>query len=329
MRFAWLCSHEALQPETLVGHAVAAERLGFDMVTGADHFHPWVDDDGAASFVWAWFGAVAQATARVELATSVTCPLFRYHPALVAQAAATIDRLSEGRFRLGVGTGERINEGPLGHGFPRYDERIARMDEAIDIIARLLAGQRVDVDGQHYACDRAQLYSPPAGHVPVWMAAGGPRSATFAGRRADGLVTSVKDSAEAVERVIAPYREAAEARGAPTTVMATRWVVLAADEDEAWQALRPMRGLRAPGRLDEVDPAVLRERADALDPGEVLGRFTVAPDLDALYEAYRPLVTEVGADVVAVQVLAPDVGAALEQVGTELLPRLRDLAASA
>src|SRR5690625_2534777 len=100
MKFAWLCSHESYQPEALLDHAVQAEQAGFDVVTGADHFHPWVDDVSAASFVWSWFGAVAQATERVELATSVTAPLFRYHPALIAQAAATIDRLDRKSTRL-------------------------------------------------------------------------------------------------------------------------------------------------------------------------------------------------------------------------------------
>src|SRR5690625_1921415 len=133
MKIAWLCSHESYQPEPLLEHAVLAEKAGFDMVTGADHFHPWVDDQSASRFVWTWFGAVAAATSRVELATSVTAPLFRYHPALIAQAAATVDRLSGGRFVLGIGTGEAINEAPLGYEFPGYAERIARMDEALEI----------------------------------------------------------------------------------------------------------------------------------------------------------------------------------------------------
>src|SRR5262249_46347939 len=110
MKFAWLCSHESYQPEALVEQATAAEEAGFDVVLGSDHFHPWVDDTSAAGFVWSWLGAVAQATRRVELGTSVTCPLFHYHPALVAQMAATTDRLSDGRLFLGVGTGEALNE---------------------------------------------------------------------------------------------------------------------------------------------------------------------------------------------------------------------------
>ena len=327
MKLAWLCSHESYQPETLLEHAVLAERSGFDMITGADHFHPWVDDVAAASFVWTWFGAVAQATSSVELATSVTAPLFRYHPALIAQAAATVDRLSGGRFRLGVGTGEAINEAPLGYEFPGYAERISRMSEAMTIMHGLLAGDKIDVDGAHYQARTAKLYSPPTGSVPVWMAAGGPKSATFAGERAEGLITSVKDPADTLARVIEPYRQAAAARGAATTIMATRWVVLAGDDDEAWTALTSMRGLRAPGRLEVADPMVLRQRADEMDRREILDKYTIVRDLDQLAEAYRPLVRDVGADYVAIQVASADPVDTIERIGAEVLPALRDWAA--
>lgn len=327
MKLAWLCSHESYQPETLLEHAVLAERSGFDVVTGADHFHPWVDDHAAASFVWTWFGAVAQATSRVELATSVTAPLFRYHPALIAQAAATVDRLSGGRFILGVGTGEAINEAPLGYEFPGYAERIARMDEAMTIMHGLLAGEKVDHDGQYYQARTAKLYSEPVGSVPVWMAAGGPKSATFAGQHAEGLITSVKDPDDTLVRVIDPYRQAAADRGASTTIMATRWVVLAESDDEAWEALASMRGLRAPGRLEVADPMVLRQRADEMDRQEILGKYTIVRDLEQLAEAYRPLVHDVGADYVAIQVASADPAATIERIGAEVLPALRDWSA--
>lgn len=323
MKFAWLCSHESYQPEDLLKQAVEAEQAGFDVVTGADHFHPWVDDASAASFVWSWFGAVAQATSRVELATSVTAPLFRYHPALVAQAAATVDRLSGGRFILGVGTGEAINEAPLGYDFPGYAERIARMEEALAIMHGLFAGEKLDVAGKYYTAHMAKLYSPPVGRLPIWMAAGGPKSAEFAGRHAEGLITSVKDPQATLERVINPYRDAAAARGAETTIMATRWVVLATDDQQAWAALAPMRGLRAPGRLETADPAILRERADAMDRAEILAQYTIVRDLDELAEAYRPLITDVGADYVAIQVASVDPHRTIRTIGTDVLPKFR------
>lgn len=326
MKFAWLCSHESYQPEELVEQAVAAERAGFDVVLSSDHFHPWVDDTSAAGFAWSWLGAVAARTERVELGTSVTCPLFHYHPGLVAQAAATVDRLSGGRFLLGMGTGEAINETPLGWEFPGYAERMARMREALEIIGRLLTGEKLDFAGEYYTATTARLYSPPVGRVPMLMAAAGPKSAAFAGAHADGLITSVKDPADTVAKVIEPFRTAvAERGGTDAPVIATRWTVLAEDREAAWSALSSMRGLRAPGRLETTDPMVLRERADAMDREEILGKYAVVASADELVEAYRPLVEDVGADYVSIQVASVDPTATIHLVGEEVLPRLRAL----
>jgi coenzyme F420-dependent glucose-6-phosphate dehydrogenase len=325
MKFAWLCSHESYQPETLVEQAIAAEEAGFDAVLGSDHFHPWVDDTSAAGFVWSWLGAAAQATSRVLFGTAVTCPLFHYHPALVAQMAATTDRLSNGRLFLGVGTGEALNERPLGFPFPGYAERQARMQEALEIMHRLLAGEKVTFDGVYYQTTTAKLYSPPTGELPIRMAAGGPKSAEFAGAYCDGIITSVKNPADTIEKVIGPYRAAAARAGKEPHVLATRWTVLAEDDDQAWQALSSMRGLRAPGRLEATDPAELRARADEMDRAEVLSSYTVVRDAAGLVEAYRPLVTDVGADIVSIQVMSADPMAAIEVIGKEVLPQLRAL----
>jgi coenzyme F420-dependent glucose-6-phosphate dehydrogenase len=326
MKFAWLCSHESYQPEDLVKQAVAAEEAGFDAVLGSDHFHPWVDDTSAAGFVWSWLGAVAAETSNVLLGTAVTCPLFHYHPALVAQMAATTDRLSDGRLMLGVGTGEALNERPLGFDFPGYRERQERMQEALDIMHRMFAGEKVTHHGEHYTTETAKLYSPPKGALPILMAAGGPKSAAFAGTYADGLITSVKDPADTVAKVIGPYRKAATEAGKEHLVLATRWTVLAGNPEEAWQALMSMRGLRAPGRLEATDPAELRARADEMEPDDVLNSYTVVPDAEGLLNAYHPLVTDVGADIVSIQVMSPDPFATIELIGKEVLPKLRELA---
>lgn len=327
MKFAWLCSHESYQPEDLVRQAIAAEEAGFDVVLGSDHFHPWVDDESAAGFVWSWLGAVAARTSSVQLGTAVTCPLFHYHPALVAQMAATADRLCGGRLLLGVGTGEALNERPLGYPFPGYAERQARMAEALEIMHRLFAGEKLTFGGTYYTTETAKLYSPPQGAVPMLMAAGGPKSAAFAGTHADGLITSVKDPADTVARVIEPYRRAATQAGREHLVLATRWTVLADGPDEAWRALSPLRGQRVPGRLEATDPAELRAKADEMDRGEVLASYTVVPDAAALAAAYRPLVTDVGADIVSIQVLSADPIATIEMIGKEVLPQLRAAAA--
>lgn len=323
-RFAYFCGHEQWQPEELVQHAALAEESGFDMVVVSEHFHPWVDDEGASGFAFSTIGAMAATTETIEFATGVTTPLFRYHPGVVAQAAATLDRLSNGRFSLGVGTGENINEGPLGYDFPAYAERNARMTESLEIMRRLLDGEKLTYDGEYYRTDRAKLYSPPLGRVPILMAAGGPKSATLAGEKAQGVITSVKDPAETGERVIDPLREAAKKAGNPDpTVLATRWSLFAADEDEAWQALYSWRGLRAPGRLEAVDPKELREKADAMPREEVLSRYSLVNSVDEIVEIYRPLVDDLGADIVTFQMASLDQPALIEMLGKEVVPRLR------
>ena len=209
-RFAYFCGHEQWQPEDLVRHARLAEAAGFDMVMVSEHFHPWVDDDSASGFAFSTIGAMAAVTDEIEFTTAVTTPLFRFHPAIVAQAAATLDRLSNGRFNLGVGTGENLNEGPLGYEFPKYAERAARMREALGIMRRLLDGDKLTFAGEFYKTDRARLYSPPLHRVPIYLAAGGPKSAALAAELADGVITSVKDPAETHERVIEPLERAAD-----------------------------------------------------------------------------------------------------------------------
>ncbi len=323
-KFAYFCGHEQWHPEELVRHATLAEEAGFDMVVVSEHFHPWVDDRSAAGFAFATIGAMAEATSNLDFATGVTTPLWRFHPAVVAQAAATLDRLSGGRFNLGVGTGENINEGPLGYHFPAYKERAARMTEALEIMRRLLDGEKLTYEGEYYQTDRARLYSPPMGEVPIWLAAGGPKSAALAATKAEGIITSVKVPAETIENVVAPGREAAAAAGRPDPrILATRWSIFAQSEDEAWEALSSWRGLRAPGRLEAVDPQTLRERADELPRDEVLGRYAMVSSADDVVETYLPLVTELGADVVTLQMASLDQEGLIEMLGAEVLPRLR------
>lgn len=324
-QFAYFCGHEQWQPEELVQHAILAEKAGFDLVVVSEHFHPWVDDSSASGFAFSTIGAMAAATEKIGFATGVTTPLFRYHPAVVAQAAATIDRLSGGRFILGVGTGENINEGPLGYDFPAYAERNARMSESLEIMRRLLDGEKLTFDGEFYRTDRAKLYSPPLGDVPILLAAGGPKSATLAGQKAQGVVTSVKDPAETFERVIDPLRVAARESGHPDpTVLATRWSLFAANEDDAWHALHSWRGLRAPGRLEAVDPQTLRERADEMPREEVLERYSLVHSVDEVVSTYLPLVQDLRADIVTFQMASLNQPALIELLGSDVLPRLRD-----
>lgn len=193
---------EGFDPRDLVTQAVAAEKAGFDFVVISDHFHPWLPEQAHAAFAWSVLGAVAQATTKIQLATMVTCPIMRYHPAIIAQAAATIGVLSEGRFTLGLGTGERLNEHVVGEGWPSAHIRRERMREAIEIIRRLWTGKYVSYQGKYFQLDDAKIFDLPHEPLKLFLAAGGPESAALAAELADGMCNT-----EPKEEVFKVYLE--------------------------------------------------------------------------------------------------------------------------
>ncbi len=186
-------SSEEHGPLDLVAHARAAEKAGFRFALVSDHFHPWLDAQGESPFVWSTIGALSQATSSLAVGTGVTCPLVRIHPAIVAQAAATSAALLPGRFFLGVGTGENLNEHVLGDRWPSHEERLEMLEEAVAVMRELWQGGLVTRRGAHYTVDRARLYTLPEAPVPVAVAAAGPNAAELAGRIGDALVSTTPD----------------------------------------------------------------------------------------------------------------------------------------
>ncbi|MFD8011650.1 TIGR03557 family F420-dependent LLM class oxidoreductase [Streptomyces sp. NPDC058955] len=186
--FGYTMMTEQAGPRELVDHVVEAERVGFDFSVVSDHSFPWLDAQGHSPYAWSVLGAAAQATARIPLMTFVTCPTFRYHPAVVAQKAATLQLLSEGRFRLGLGSGENLNEHITGTGWPTARVRLERLEEAVDIIRALFTGAYVNHHGRHFDVTAARLWDLPDRPPPIGIAASGPRSSALAGRLADLLV---------------------------------------------------------------------------------------------------------------------------------------------
>lgn len=254
--------------------------------------------------------------------TGVTTPLFRYHPAVVAQAAATIDRLSQGRFILGVGTGESINEIPLGLPFPRYRERADRMIEALIIMKKLLQGEKVTYDGKYYQTHNAKLYSPPIAKVPIYMAAGGAQSAQLAAEYSDGIITSVKSVPETIRDVL----ESAYAKTPDIPCVATEWVVYAKSKEEAYQALKPWRGLRTPSRLSASDPSELEREADAMQHDDIVSHYTQVSDAAGYIDAYAPLITQLHANDIVIQTTsASSQEDLIKMLGKEVLPSLKSL----
>lgn len=182
-------------PADLVRNAKRAEQAGFDFAAISDHYFPWLEEQGHAPFAWSVLGAVAQATEHLGLMTAVTCPIMRYHPAIIAQAAATMGLLADGRFTLGLGAGERLNEHVVGAGWPGVVERHERLSEALDIIQGLLSGKLTTYRGQHFQLDHARLFDRPKRKPPVIVAAGGPEAGRLAGEKADGLIVTEAEKA--------------------------------------------------------------------------------------------------------------------------------------
>jgi G6PDH family F420-dependent oxidoreductase len=192
-RFGYALSSEEHTPSDLVRNAVMAEKAGFDFAMISDHYHPWVDAQGHSPFVWSVIGGISQATTRLHLGTGVSCPMIRIHPAIIAQAAATSAAMMPGRFMLGLGTGENLNEHILGDKWPAYEVRAEMFEEAIEVIRLLWQGGEQSHYGQYYEVENARLYTLPDKPPPILIAAGGPKSAELAGRIGDGLVATSAD----------------------------------------------------------------------------------------------------------------------------------------
>jgi G6PDH family F420-dependent oxidoreductase len=198
----WLSSEEQT-PADLVANAKLAEDAGFGFALISDHIHPWVDAQGHSPFVWGVIGAIAQATSRIRIGTAVTCPLIRMHPAIVAHAAATAQVLMDGRFFLGVGTGENLNEHVLGDRWPRADERLEMLEEAVEIIRRLFRGEYETYRGKHYTVEQLKLYDAPKEPPPIVMGAKAENAAKVAAQIADGTINTSPDA-----DVVKIYKEA-------------------------------------------------------------------------------------------------------------------------
>src|SRR5256885_8013515 len=186
-------SSEEHGPTDLVRFAKAAEDAGFTYALISDHHHPWVDSQGNSPFVWSVIGGIAQATERIRLGTGVTCPLIRIHPAIIAQAAATSEAMMPGRFFLGVGTGENLNEHILGAKWPAPDERLEMLEEAGEVVRLLLQGGHQTLRGRHYTVEQARIYTLPEQLPEIAVAAAQPRAAELAGRIGDGFVGVAPD----------------------------------------------------------------------------------------------------------------------------------------
>ncbi len=314
MELGYWLSCEEHDPTTLVDHAVAAERAGFALAIASDHVHPWVPAQGQAPFVWSVLGAVACATERITLATGVSAPLRRVHPVTLAHAASTIAAMSHGRFVLGLGIGERLNEHVTGDAWPRAGVRRRMLEEAIEVLRRLLAGDDVNHEGEFFTVEHARLYTRAAAPPDLWVAVGGPHTARVAGAQADGMIGLEPSGAhvEAFER----------AGGAGKPVVGQLHLCLADSVDDAVRTVRrwwPHQALPAVLLSELARPEHFASAVADLDDDAIRASVLCCTDSAPVLQAVAAF-GGAGFTHVALHQVGPDQDRLFDVAREELLP---------
>ncbi|MEV7728704.1 TIGR03557 family F420-dependent LLM class oxidoreductase [Streptomyces sp. NPDC087917] len=313
--FGYFLSCEEFTPTQLLDQARRAAAAGFSRLAISDHFHPWNDAQGNSPLVWSMIGALSQ-TVDLPVTTLVTCPTTRLHPAVTAQAAATSSRLLDGRFALGVGTGEALNEHILGDRWPSFEDRADMLEEAVEVMRKLFTGRQLSHRGRHYTVDNARLYTTPAGHLPVHVSGFGPKAAELAGRIGDGFVTMSPDH-EAIGR----FRDAG---GDGKPVIGGLKVCWGEDREEAAATahrLWPTEHL--PGELGQIlpTPAHFEQASQLVTREQVSRNVPCGNDVEEHVHAVRAYV-DAGFDEVYIGQIGPDQAEFFAACRDKILPAL-------
>lgn len=333
VRIGYKASPEQFGPVELAGYGVRAEELGLDSVFVADHFQPWRLEGGHAPAAVPWLAHVAARTERVVLGTSVMTPTFRYNPAVIAQEFATLGCLAPGRIVLGVGTGEALNENAVGAvrgQWPEFKERFARLREAVTLMRELWTGDRVTHEGEYYRTDDAAIYDVPDVPIPVYVAAGGPMVARYAGRKGDGFIcTSGKGRELYADKLVPAVAEGlAKAGRAPGDLDRMIEIKLSYDPDpdlalENCRFWAPL-SLTPEQKHSLTGPAEMERAADELPIEQVAKRWIVASDPAEVVEAVREY-TDLGFDHLVFHGPGPDQERFLRTLTEQVVPGLREL----
>lgn len=330
LQLGYALSSEEHEPRDLVRHAQMAEERGFDFALISDHYHPWTGRQGQASFVWTVIGAIAATTVRMRLGTGVTCPGLRIHPAIIAQASATAAAMMPGRFFLGVGTGENLNEHILGDRWPPSDERRNMLEEAIAIVRALWDGDEVTFRGDHYTVENAKLYTRPWVPPPLYVAASGPLAAELAGRQGDGLISTSPD-----DTLVDRFLEARGADDAPGSEGVPRigqlTVCWASDEPSARSIAReiwPNAALHGELSVELPLPAHYEQATTDVTEAQIAERVVCGPDPQRHLDAIARF-RDAGFDHVYVHQIGPDQKGFMDFYEEDILPALRPTMPSA
>ena len=319
--FGYTMMCEQSPPDQLVRDVALAEQAGFDFSVISDHYQPWLASQGHSGYAWSILGAAAQATERIPLMTYVTCPTIRYHPAVVAQKAATMQILSRNRFRLGLGAGENLNEHVVGKRWPAAGMRHRMLSEAIDIISGLLSGEEsFNYRGQHFDVESAKLWDPPDQPVPIGVAVSGPDSCRLAGDKAD-LMIAVEPKSELGEMF-----DAAGGAGKPRVGQMA--ICYESDREAAVQrAHEQFRwfGLGWKVNADLPNPESFEAATQFVSPEQVGEALLCGPDVDEHVEKIKPFIDAGFTEIALVQIGAEQQREFIEWAERELLPALRAL----
>ena len=334
LKVGWKASAEQFGPRELVDLAVQAESSGLDSVFISDHFQPWRHRDGHAPFAMSWLAAAGERTERVLLGTSVMTPTFRYNPAVVAQAFGTLGALNPGRIILGIGTGEALNEvavGAAGSPWPEFKERFARLREAVTLMRRLWTEERVTHEGEYYRTHDATVYDRPEQPIPVYVAAGGPLVARYAGRAGDGFICTSGKGRELYEDQLLPAVDEGLAKSSRTREDIDRMIEIKLSYDrDPDQALRNVRfwaplSLTAEQKHGVHDPVEMERLADELTDEQVAKRWIVTCDPHEAIAQIKQYV-DWGFNHLVVHAPGDDQARFIDQFTTDVLPGLRGLA---
>lgn len=312
--FGYFLSSEEHGPRALVDHAAMAERAGFDTVSISDHFHPWLDRQGQSPFVWTVIGGIT-ATTGLEVTTAVTCPTHRIHPAILAHAAATASVLLEGRFRLGVGTGERLNEHVLGQHWPPAAVRRSMLEEAVQVMRTLWEGDDTTFHGDHYTVENARIYTAPRQPIPVVVSAFGPAAGELATRIGDGVMTTSPDG-----DLVGRWQQSGRAGPSIATVK----LCWAADEKTAKKTAQELwRSSGIPGEASQElsMPQHFEQASELVTPDDMAGKIACGPDPEVHVELLRRYL-DAGFDEIHVGQVGDDQEEFFEFWCKELRPRL-------
>ncbi len=316
MELGYTLSSEEHPPNDLVANARTAEDAGFTFGVISDHFHPWVDAQGQSPFVWSVLGALAHATERMRFGTGITCPLIRIHPAIVAHAAATVTAMMPGRFFLGVGTGENLNEHILGDRWPAPDERLEMLEEAIEVIRLLWQGGYQTHRGKHYTVENARLYTLPSEPPPIAVAAAQRQAARLAGRTGDAYVGVAPD-----KEIVGEFESAG---GKDKPRYGQVHVCWASSEEEARTTahkLWPNAGMEGPLSQELALPEHYEAAAEMVTEEDVAESVVCGPDPERHLEQIHKY-ADAGFDHVYVHQIGPDQAGFIDFYKREILPKL-------